>query len=64
MSRRAGRSGASCARGGLVSVDSSWFDLARGRWGAGPRPMEGRGMFVVPDGFVSVDGALLPVEPR
>jgi len=53
----------SATRGGFVSVDGAWFDPARAEWGVPPWLVAASGAHVVPEGFVSVDGALLPVEP-
>jgi len=53
----------------LISVDSAWFDFGRRSWLArvsrSSRPSRsGRPRVpIVPDGCVSVDGAMLRVEP-
>ena len=54
---------ASAARDGFLSVDGAWFDVARGAWGVPPWLAAAREPHVVPEGYASVDGALLPVEP-
>jgi hypothetical protein len=50
-------------RDGFLAVEGGWFDLARSEWGVPPWLAAANGARVVPEGFVSVDGALLPVEP-
>lgn len=55
--------GGAALRDGFLSVEGSWFNLARAEWGVPPWLVAANGAHVVPEGFVSVDGALLPVEP-
>ena len=55
---------ASAGRDGFVSVDGAWFDPARADWGVPPWLVAANGTHRVPEGYVSVDGALLPVEPN
>lgn len=59
----AGSDGAA-VRDGFVSVDGAWFNPARAEWGVPPWLAAASGTHVVPEGYVSVDGALLPVEPN
>ena len=54
----------SAVRDGFVSVDGAWFDPARADWGVPPWLVAANGTHRVPEGYVSVDGALLPVEPN
>lgn len=58
------RSDGSAVRDGFVSVEGAWFNPARGEWGVPPWLAAASGTYVVPEGYVSVDGALLPVEPN
>ena len=55
--------GGAAHRDGFLSVEGGWFNLARAEWGVPPWLEAAIGAHVVPEGFVSVDGALLPVEP-
>jgi hypothetical protein len=55
--------GGAARRDGFLSVEGGWFDLARAEWGVPPWLAAANGAHAVPEGFVSVDGALLPVEP-
>jgi hypothetical protein len=55
--------GGATPRDGFLSVEGGWFNLARAEWGVPPWLVAANGAYVAPEGFVSVDGALLPVEP-